>query len=314
MPANLKTKLFIEFIHACHEFSSLQTESIKQLFTYEPDKEYELSVILNPLHDITHHLIKKVTAIRAKVTSLSHHDNAWHIGTTDTQLFSKKVILATGSHPRTLDYDCNCQIPLHDALDKERLSQYLELDDTIGVVGSSHSAILVLKFLHELSSKRIINFYKNSIVYPIDMGNWELHAGSGLRGETAYWAKNILEKEKPVNILRLKNTKEARNAWLPICDKIIYACGFERNDLPPINNEAMPYDCYDCTNGSIAPDLFGIGIAFPEKWEDPQGNVESGINIPNFMKYVQEALPNWIKTKQTHHLLRFSELLTIKQL
>lgn len=313
VPANVKTRLFVEFILACNEFCSLSTESIKKLFTYEPEKEYELFIILDPLRDITHHLLKKINSIQAKVTSLAYHDLTWHVGTAKKQIFSKKVILATGSHPRTLDYDCDCQIPLHDALDKERLKHYLEPDDTIGVIGGSHSAILILKHLHELATKRIINFYKNPIVYPVDMGDWELHASAGLRGETAYWAKNVLEKEKPANILRLKNSKKTRTTWLPICDKIIYACGFERNDLPQ-NDNTTPYECYDCTNGSIAPGLFGIGIAFPEKWEDPHGNIEYGIGIPDFMEYVQDSLPSWMRKKQIRHLLRFNQLVTIKQL
>ena len=75
------------------------------------------------------------------------------------------VVLATGSHPRTLDYQCSHEIPLDCALDKQVLSQMIESTDSIAVIGSLHSAVLVLKSLSELPVKRILNFYKHQLEY-----------------------------------------------------------------------------------------------------------------------------------------------------
>ena len=314
---NTKNKLFINFLLACKAFQECTSDSIDTLCNLDLEKEFPLGTIINPLKDITKLLMGKVKVAHGQLTSLEFNNNLWHVGVSTQQnsrlLFtSTHVVLATGSHPRSLDYACDHEISLDIALNKEMLAQQVEPQDSIAVVGSSHSAILLLKFLSELKVKRIINFYKNPIQYSINMGTWLLHNANGLKGTTAEWAREVLEKNPPANLIRLHNTPESLQAWLPICNKIIYAIGFERNELPPINgqNEIT----YDDRSGIIAPRLFGIGIAFPEKYVDPLGNVEHRVGLNSFMDYAQRIIPTWITKDIRSRLASFEQLFTIDML
>ena len=81
-------------------------------------------------------------------------------------------------HPKKLDYDCKHEIPLDIALDKSALAQCITQQDTVAVVGSAQSAILLLKYLTELHCGRIINFY----LIQLNLGanralKLQLHAG-----------------------------------------------------------------------------------------------------------------------------------------
>ena len=54
-------------------------------------------------------------------------------------------------------------------------------NDTIGVFGGSHSAILILKYLASFQLKHIYNFYKHPFVYAFDMGDLTLNNVNGFR-------------------------------------------------------------------------------------------------------------------------------------
>ena len=76
-----------------------------------------------------------------------------------------------------------------------------------------------------------MNFYKKPLVYTQDMGDWQLYSSSGLKGVAAQWAKSLKENP-PCNLVRHFQFEKARAAWLPICTKIVYAAGYERNPIP----------------------------------------------------------------------------------
>jgi len=310
VPSNTKTKLFVNFIKACKTFQECKSAVIDTLYTYDQDLEYPLRIIIEPLKDISDYLRTKVVSVQDSIKSLYFEDAQWHIVTQLNERFAvENVVLATGSHPRSLDYNCTNEIGLDIALNKDALAQVVSPEDSVAVVGSSHSAVLVLKFLSEIKVKKIINFYKNPLQYSVDMGTWTLHVSTGLKGIAAQWAREVLEKNPPGNLLRLYNNKEARDAWLDVCNKIIYAVGFERNDLPIINGNTSEITYDDCS-GVIAPRLFGIGIAFPEKYTDPLGNVEHRVGLNSFMEYAQRVMPEWL-AKERNRFDSFEKLFTI---
>lgn len=318
VPGNTKNKVFISFLESCKTFQEIKTPSMDALLSLDLEKEFPLTTIIEPLRDITKHLSSKVRCVQGMLTGFQFEEDAWEvsISTNDgaplKSIISEHVVLATGSHPRTGDYQCETTIPLDIALDKQALAQQISSQDSIAVIGSSHSAILILKFLSELKVKRIINFYKNPIIYAVDMGTWVLHGSAGLRGIAAEWAREVLEKNPPANILRLQNTQEHRDAWLSVCNKIIYAIGYERNELPTVNGN--PELNYDDKTGIIAPRLFGIGIAFPEKYVDPLGNIEHRIGLNSFMDYAQRMIPQWITKDTRARFSSFEDLFTIDAL
>lgn len=301
VPGNAKTKIYIEFLQSCQIFQEANSPAFEKLYNLDQEAEYPLQVIIEPLADISKYLCTKVRCKKNSLCTLNFADDVWHIGTSQECFTSSHVVLAIGSHPKKLDYDCKNEIPLDLALDKETLREYVCLNDTVAVVGSAQSAILLLKYLSELPVGRILNFYRNEI---------EFDGESGLKAATARWARDVLLKTPPANLLRLYNSCDALKAWLPICTKIIYAVGYERNDLPTIAN--APYLNFNDPNGVLGPRLFGIGIAFPEKYEDENGKIISRIGLLSFMEYAQEILPTWLASKKSlTDFARFEELFKI---
>ena len=304
VPGNAKTKTYIEFLQSCNTFQEANSPAAAKLFDMDQETEFPLQVIVEPLADITKYLCTKVNCKKENLCSLNFADDVWHVGTSKECFTASHVVLAVGAHPKKLDYDCCNEIPLDIALDKETLRCNVDNQDTVAVVGSAQSAILLLKYLSEMCVGRIINFYRNPI---------EFDGESGLKAATARWARDVLLKHPPANLWRIYNSCDALKAWLPICTKIIYAVGFERNDLPNITN--APYLDFDDRNGIIGPRLFGIGIAFPEKFEDETGKTISRIGLVSFLEYAQEILPSWMATKRPLSLYaQFEELLNIEML
>lgn len=300
VPGNAKTWQFIEFLNSCKTFQECNSPAAAKLYTLDQDFEYPLEVIVEPLIDISHYLCSLVTCKKERVCSLNYVNDVWSVGIGTECTTANHVILATGSHSKRLDYDCKNEIPLDVALDKPTLASQISLKDTVAVVGSGQSAILLLKHLSEIQCGRIINFYRNAI---------EFGGESGLKGQTARWARDVLLKAPPANLIRMFNSCDALKAWIPLCTKIIYAVGFERNELPPITNASLNLEDY---HGVLGPRLFGIGIAFPEKYEDESGKVIARIGLMSFMEYAQEILPYWmIQKSPLAPYAHFDDLLTI---
>lgn len=315
VPGNTKTSLYIDFINACKTFQQCGSPAIKELYNYELSKEYQLGIIVKPLQDITEYIRTLVTSHQTRIMGLDYASDTWHIELADgTDFDAERVVLATGSYPKSLGYSCAPEIPLDVALNDELLARNIAADDTVAVVGSAHSAILVLKTLTELPVARIINFYKKPLVYTQDMGGWFIYSNSGLKGIAAEWAKNVLEKNPPAHLLRIFNSDQARQAWLPICTKIVYACGYERTPVS-VNGNCVSTMTYDAHTGKIAPGLFGIGIAFPEIIVDRAGNEEQKIGLNSFMQHALEMLPEWMRTKDVaSRFSHFEELFSIQLL
>jgi hypothetical protein len=310
VPGNTKTSLYIDFIRACKTFQLCAPNALQELQKHELTLEYPLSIIVKPLQEITDCMRQKVEAQRTTLTGLEYTSDIWHIECANGfECDAERVVLATGSYPRSLNYTNSPEIPLDIALNQRILAQEVTPEDTVAVVGSAHSAVLVLKFLSETPVGRIINFYKKPFVYTTDMGGWLLYSSSGLKGIAAEWAKNVLEKNPPCNLVRVYNSEKARAAWLPLCTKIIYAAGYERNPIPGCN----PDMSYDSQTGKIAPGLFGIGIAFPEIVIDQAGNAEHKIGLNSFMQHALEMLPEWMRTKDALcHYRDFEDLFDIQ--
>lgn len=297
---NTKTKDFVEFIKSCKVFKQCESfTSIRVLCSYDPELEYQLDFIIKPLHDITKYLCDKVHNFNCNLTSLDYIDNKWLVNTdSNIQINAKSVVLATGCHPKKLDYPGLVEVPLDEALDQAKLVKLVNPEDKILVVGSSHSAILILKYLIELPLnfnvepvKKVINLYNKPLLFPIDMGTWIKNQSTGLSGAAADWAHNFIEKNMPNNLERLYNSPENIDRAIQECNKVIYACGYVKNSLPGIKgNPNLEYD----SNGILGTRLFGIGIAFPAHYTDPLNNKEKPIGLSRFLEYAKRVVPIWI--------------------
>lgn len=324
VPANSKAKEFVDFLNACSAFqecSGPEFDYLKQLDINH--RGYELGVFIRPLKVITEHLKTKVKCVQDSLASLHFDHDVWHVGTLQgTTLSSNHVILATGSHPKVLPYGQDKVLPLDTVLDPDNLAQLVHDQDIVGIVGSSHSAILLLKYLSEIPVKHIYNFYKYPLQYAVDMGDWTLNKFTGLKGVVAEWAHNVLEKNPPANLTRILSSDLILQTMLKECTKVIYAIGFDQNELPLLNG-SIAIETYNEKNGFIAPRLFGIGIAFPELTSDRLGNPGYCISFECFMEYAQKLVPVWTHDElfkqskwqharaQLHRLQKITDLFSI---
>lgn len=291
VPSNTKVGLFIEYLMGCQAFSYKHHQKEFKISQLDPNHTCLLSEIVAPLQAETTHLLQKVSSHLGYVDSLEAINGLWHIYLADQVYHSKNVILAHGSEPKSLPYQCHKTISLEKALNQSALEQEVEDGDIIGVFGASHSAVLVIKNLVELNKQiEIINFYTKPFKYAVYFEDWILFDDTGLKAETADWARKHIEANPPKNLKRIWVDDNALETYLPECQKLIYAIGFQRRHRLVL----QPYPMnYNANLGIIAPGLFGLGIAFPKRAVDRYGNIEYRVGLYKFLKDFEEMYPIW---------------------
>lgn len=296
VPSNTKVKLFTAFLNGFKSFKfDNANQSDFELCNINPEKGCKLKLMGDALQWVSDHLKETVNSKKTKSKKIQKDFNYWKIICDDkTQIVSKNIILATGSTPKTLPYPELFTIPLEKSMDKESLKDHLNENDSVALFGSSHSAILALRALleNDVRIKKIINFYKSPVRYAVDMGDWILFDNTGLKGEAATWAKENLNAQHP-NLTRVISNPENLEQHLPLCNKAIYAVGFERHIQPVI--EGIGLVSYNDKTGIIAPGLYGFGIAYPQTVIDRMNNVESSVGLYKFMVYLKKVMPIWLK-------------------
>jgi hypothetical protein len=293
VPSNTSVELFLRFLNNCEAFNFKTHASKFHLATLDPTETCTLKHIVEPLQWITDHLKKQVHSFPTTSMALSLSQGRWEIKTQESSLYAKNVILAIGADSKNLSIPGSECINLDTALNPEKLKKAVTSKDTIAVFGSSHSAILVLANLAELKVKKIINFYRSPHKYAIPLDGWILFDDTGLKGFAAKWAKENLDGTQPPNLERVLTSDHTFEESLALCDKAIYAVGFERRKLPVL--EQYEHLHYDDRTGIIAPGLFGFGLAFPQAKFDPFGHLDFRVGLWKFMEYLNSILPIWIK-------------------
>ena len=287
VPANSRAQEMAALMKAFESFKSCSSMAISALLAYPIYAEFYLQSLVEPLADITQQFIRRgIHAVKGMADELVFHGDHWQIYSGTQSYRATRVILAIGAQPELLSYPGPSMIPLDYAVDKETLRTYIGNNDTIAVVGSGSSAILLLKHLSELPVKKVINFLKHHHTIA--------RQKSLIRGATADWLKNVLEKSPPQNLLRVPNTPENRDLYLPECNKIIYAIGYERNPLPHIVGMHEPP--WPNKTGVLGPHLFGLGFAYPEELTYPSANgqvVVPLVGVTSFMNFAKRMIPRW---------------------
>lgn len=294
IPSNTKVKLFTKFLSIVAAFQYEQHRNHFQLKDLDPEATCLLKYIADPLQSISDQLQRQVSCFKTTARSLNLKNRAWEI-TTDQQqvLATHNVILAVGAEPTTLAYPGIETVSLAAAMDREKIDEHFAEDDCVAVFGSSHSAMLVLQNLVNKKVKRIINFYRSPLRYAVYLPDWILFDDSGLKGTTAEWARQNINGKIPKSLTRVYSNQEHLESFLPLCNKVVYAVGFERRHLPIISH-AGPTE-YLQETGIIAPGLFGLGIAFPEAKLNPFGMLEYRVGLWKFMDYLDRILPIWMR-------------------
>ncbi len=97
--------------------------------------------------------------------------------------------------------------------------------------------------------------------------------------------------------------------WLPKCEEVVEAVGFHRAEIPVLVRKGE--DGREVSFGEIGGDhetgalvvkggerikgLYGVGIAWPEKVTDPEGNVEYAVGMWKFVNYLKRIVPGWLE-------------------
>lgn len=291
--SNTKVKYFTDFLHAAASFSYKDCEYDFSLSQLDPEHTCTLSHVVEPLQWVSDHLAERVTTAHTSIHKMHLSQRLWFLYSEKEEFRAEHVILATGSLPSNLNYPGVDVIPFDQAIDKEKLAALADVNHTFAVFGSSHSAIIILRYLVDLGVKKVVNFYRSPCRYALDMGDWILFDNTGLKGQTASWARDNIDGVLPPNLVRYNTTEPNIARFLPECDKVIYAVGFEKRRNIIIGD-------YEDTQhnphvGIIGPGLFGFGIAYPESKTDPFGSVESQVGLWKFMTYLHRVMPVWLR-------------------
>ncbi|MDF1797042.1 MAG: hypothetical protein P1U63_10950 [Coxiellaceae bacterium] len=271
--SNTPIESFEFFYKFCNAFNYGKQSKPFFIEHMQSEKNCPLLVAAEPLLWITTQLRQQVLSVAGVVQSLHPTDNGWRAEVSTGQpLHSHKVILATGTYPRTLDFDQLETISIATAFSPEDLADTILPNDRVAVFGGGQSARSVLENLQPLQSHRIAHFYRNFYTYDYHLGHLTFPHVDSMQ----MTAKNLIEH-------------------IPHCNKAIYAIGFDKR-TPPITGLPRQYD-YDHDSGEVAPGIYGIGAAFPELLPHRNAQAEyPNIAIAAFAERAQTLLPYWLSS------------------
>lgn len=311
VPSNTRVCLFTKFARSCASFQPERNSVLKGM---EEGLDSQRGCKLEWAHSMCQELttiLKEDSAVSAFTDWVEECRRDEKTGYWTLKLRSggqvitaKQVILATGSHPRTLSH-LQPQIDLETALDPPTLHAQLSEDAVVAVWGSSHSAMLVLmNLLASGKVKRVYNYYRAPLKFaeipdPIRKPDYIIHDNTGLKGETADWVRSWHNEGEEVffggRLIRKRCTEEG----FQIDDDVsvhICAVGYDNIPLPTIDPPPAHPLRYSSRGellnaaGEVIGGLFGFGIGFPERVVDVDGTPEGAVGMWKFMKYIQSSL------------------------
>ncbi|KAK4230726.1 hypothetical protein QBC38DRAFT_468665 [Podospora fimiseda] len=356
VPGNTAVKLFVDYAKAVEPFreiveSAAKPNPITVLEGLPQDGTCSLSHAGDMLQFLTDGLLKKHPRLKpviAEVKAVARDTEAslWNVFTDHVGIpkncphrpwtAAPLLVYCTGSHPiegLAVDKPSVKRLPLDTALRPSVLSKLLKQELVkkdgplkIGVIGGSHSAILVLMNLYaiakEYPNREIgITWFARSktLKYAEQRDGYILNDNTGLKGHAAKFAREMLDGEALDNshagkyiqreLLTGTKAQQHRQTTMGVteCDLYVEAIGYERERLPPtrnpwteIVNEEGQLAVNELFNprtgaiGNVADGLYGAGIAFPEEVDTPEGTKEMAVGMWKFMKYLKRAVPEWV--------------------
>ncbi|KAH7121747.1 pyridine nucleotide-disulfide oxidoreductase-domain-containing protein [Dactylonectria estremocensis] len=353
VPSNTKVELFINFATAIAPFRriiefSKEPNAVSVLRKLPQQQGCLLKYAADLCVMLTNGLVRHFDNVEqqyGKVTGAAFNKQTglWTAVLDDGQrVVAPSLILCTGSKPVVDALPTIKMLPkspkmmnLDVALNPSLLAKSIKPNGVVGVIGSSHSAILVMMNLFILASTtrpdlRIKWFTRcKDLRYAKYMDGWILHDNTGLKGYVAQWAQEHLNEDvfdkSPTSkvITKFWTTpdleEEQYEAELPSCTHVIQAIGYKRDTLPELsitastgaNSELLKVQHDDLTGRFFTapaddsgrrlylPGLFGAGIAFPECVTDPMGNVERAVGLWKFMKFLKKVVPDWVNSPES---------------
>lgn len=332
--SNTKVKLFVDYAEALDPFLRVGRETpepnaITVMKGLEQGQGCRLGYAADVLEMLTKGLrrMEGVEGHVGKVQGLRREGGRWvwemkgRDGPEEGE--AQRVVMCTGSSPSAVKLPTEKVklVDLDDTLDRAKLRDLLPKDEdvTVGIVGTSHSGVVVIMNLYELARTthprlKVKWFVRSELMYAVEMDGWILRDNTGLKGASADFAREHLEKGKlehsPVGkYLTQVHTPDASSpdmkSELETCTHIVQAIGYTRDKLPQleVDEREVKDVAWDPETGLLLdnrrqplPQAFGAGIAFPRRVTDPHGNTEYAVGMWKFMKYLKEVVPKWLQT------------------
>jgi thioredoxin reductase len=326
VPSNTKVKMFAQWATATDAFSKVIESApgknpYQKMMTFDQDRGCILGDAIGVAQMLSDGLRqdKLVTSVQGMVKKVKRRDGGWFLPEHD--ILAKKVVLAQGSHPKDWDEAkvkglAHLQnIDLETCLAPSKLRKVVSDGSVVGVVGSSHSAVLAMKNLYEIPGVQIVNLYRSPLLYAEYKEDWILYDNTGLKGIAADWGREVLENPDLRRITRvnLESEGEAHTVddVFKHCTHLVAAVGYAQNEIPVLTGLPSQPDASTTTpqfdpntgrftnasaNEKQIPGLYGVGIAWPERTTDRVGNVESAVGWFKFMKFLKRVGPEWAKS------------------
>ena len=263
-------------------------------------------------------------SINAFDLMLMIQDSSWTVTIPGhDRVTAPRLFLCTGSHPTPSSFHTQYNpdltpLDLDQCMVRSTLPSLFPSDrpSTIAVIGNSHSGILVCRNIYELSSShtrdiRILNFRRRGIRFAEYRDDGIVFDNTGLKGATADWARDVMEKHPDEAILQqieLDDEDAVYRAHLPKCTHIVYAIGYTPSAYPRLYvdgrriDQDVEFDMH--TSGfrilgteEVVKGLFGCGIAFPELVKDPEGHVEAAVGLAKFFKFAERVKGDWVAVR-----------------
>ncbi|HEV2412619.1 MAG TPA: hypothetical protein VGS28_02315 [Candidatus Saccharimonadales bacterium] len=261
-----------------------------------------ISDLTPPIQWLSDRLRRQVTSQRGFVDDVTLQDDGfWRLtagGETPWTLLSRAVVLTTGGRPKEFD-DMDVSdvtrsklIFLRKALDGEALSREVGSDDSVAILGSSHSGILTLMNLMqippELRPHSITMYHRSPLRLSSKVNGTTFYDNTGLKGLPKKWAeRNLANKDDgtieyvgerspstSVSFVRLDNVDELA-ALLEAdetCTKIVDARGLVPREKPyvwahglarRISTAAIAH--FGAIDSREMPGLFAAGVLAPRR-------------------------------------------------
>ncbi|KAI1388034.1 pyridine nucleotide-disulfide oxidoreductase-domain-containing protein [Hypoxylon trugodes] len=339
VPSNTKVSYFLAYGEAVEPFRNIaeaaeNPNALTTLQSLSPDDTCSLHYAGEMLQMLSDGLLKndRVASWKGTVNQAEWVDesSAWSLSVQDDnsnesqRITAPLVVYCTGSSPTLVPLPKPLSrtptlLDLDTSLKPSLLSETLPRDRevSVGVIGASHSAVLVLMNLYALSQSshpllRVRWFSRaTQLKYAEDKGDWILYDNTGLKGRAAQFARENLDGDKLSHsnvgkiISRIdcsggpEKETQAMLQELPACGYIVQAVGFTRDVLPNMKLDiAFNHQTGGFTDQKTRqpiPGLYGAGIAFPEQVVDPAGNVEYAVGFIKFMRFLNRVVPNWVE-------------------
>jgi hypothetical protein len=234
--------------------------------------------------------LKKVQQIQGAAVKVNYSTEAkrWTISVTaagkSIDVFSKKLILAQGSEPKTMDLSIP-SIPLEIALDSSRLQHYTQPGQRAIVFGTMHSGTLVIRNL-VANGLRVVAYYNTPHPFSWDRdGHYD-----GIKREAADIADDIISGKIPVELVPIQETSKVIRTSHS-ADWVVYAMGFHPRDTIQLSVDEIrrPILSYDGKTGALndVPSAWGFGTAYPNAAPD---GIHWDVSVAAFLRHVHSQI------------------------